>query len=290
MKTIHTLVQDIYKLMMSKRVPSDVDAEQAIEEFGENIKKLMRKEFVNREYGKAGLRLSSSGKGLRYLWNTVHRAPRERIMPHTLIKFMYGHLIEELLLCLTKLSGHKVEDEQKVCTVAGVKGHMDCRIDGTMVDVKSTSTYGFKKFRDGSLAMDDPFGYVAQLKAYAHSEGDTKIAWLAMDKQNGHLEVLQYDMEDTQAPVHEHINYDIEERIEEIKKVCGQDEAPSHCHKLVPDGASGNMKLSMGCSYCQFKQSCWPGLRAFKYSTGPRFLGVVENEPKVPEIPLQEIS
>lgn len=53
MKTIHTLVQDIYKLMMSKRVPSDVDAEQAIEEFGENIKKLMRKEFVNREYGKA---------------------------------------------------------------------------------------------------------------------------------------------------------------------------------------------------------------------------------------------
>ena len=111
-----------------------------------------------------------------------------------------------------------------------------------------------------------------------------------MDKQNGHLEVLQYDMEDTQAPVHEHINYDIEERIEEIKKVCGQDEAPSHCHKLVPDGASGNMKLSMGCSYCQFKQSCWPGLRAFKYSTGPRFLGVVENEPKVQEIQLQEIS
>ena len=51
MKTIHTLVQDIYKLMMSKRVPSDVDAEQAIEEFGENIKKLMRKEFVKEVKG-----------------------------------------------------------------------------------------------------------------------------------------------------------------------------------------------------------------------------------------------
>ena len=290
MKTIHTLVQDIYKLMMSKRVPQDVDAEQVIEEFGENVKKLLRKEFVNRDYTRSGLRLSSSGKGLRYLWNTINRVPKERILPHTLVKFMYGHLIEEMLLCFVKLSGHKVEGEQKVCEVAGVKGHMDCRIDGTLVDVKSTSTYGFKKFRDGSLAMDDPFGYVAQLKAYAYSEGDTKIAWLAMDKQNGHLEVLQYDLEDTQAPVHKYMDYNIEERMETIKKVVEQEEAPEHCYELIPDGSSGNMKLSMGCSYCQFKQSCWPNLRAFKYSTGPRFLGVVKNEPKVPEIQLQEVA
>ena len=290
MKNIYTLVQDIYKLMMYKRVPQDVDAEQVIEEFGENVKKLMRKEFVNKDYTRSGLRLSASGKGFRYLWNTINRVPKERILPHTLVKFMYGHLIEEMLLCFVKLSGHKVEGEQKVCEVAGVKGHMDCRIDGTLVDVKSTSTYGFKKFKDGSLAMDDPFGYVAQLKAYANSEGDTKIAWLAMDKQNGYLEVLQYDLEDNQAPVHKYMDYDIEERMETIKKVVEQEEAPEHCYELIPDGASGNMKLSMGCSYCQFKQACWPNLRAFKYSTGPRFLGVVKNEPKVPEIQLQEVA
>jgi hypothetical protein len=40
------------------------------------------------------------------------------------------------------------------------------------------------------LAEDDPFGYVAQLKAYAHSEGDDKYGWLAIDKQNGHLVTL----------------------------------------------------------------------------------------------------
>ena len=43
--------------------------------------------------------------------------------PNTYVKFMYGHLIEEMLLFLTKLSGHEVTDEQKQCEVAGIKGH-----------------------------------------------------------------------------------------------------------------------------------------------------------------------
>ena len=81
-----------------------------------------------------------------------------------------------------------VEGEQKEVYRAKVSdGHMDARIDGRLIDVKSTSSYSFKKFKDGTLAEDDPFGYVAQLKAYAHSEGDDKYGWLAIDKQNGHL-------------------------------------------------------------------------------------------------------
>ena len=52
---------------------------------------------------------------------------------------------------------------------------MDCKIDGVVTDVKSVSTFGFKKFKDGSMALDDPFGYVAQIKGYAHSEGETAV-------------------------------------------------------------------------------------------------------------------
>ena len=48
MKNIHTLVTDIYNLMMSKRAPKEVDVEAEIEKFGEAMKDLMRKEFVNR--------------------------------------------------------------------------------------------------------------------------------------------------------------------------------------------------------------------------------------------------
>tara|TARA_R110002020_G_scaffold191872_1_gene391839 strand:+ start:827 stop:1699 length:873 start_codon:yes stop_codon:yes gene_type:complete len=284
MKTINTLVQDIYSLLKTKRVDKEVDAEAEIERFGEAMKDLMRKEFVNRGWDARKLRLSNIGRDDRYLWNHYKGVEKETIEPHTLVKFMYGHLIEEMLLFLTRMAGHSVTDEQKECEVEGIKGHMDCRIDGIVTDVKSTSTYGFKKFRDGSLAFDDPFGYIDQIKAYAYSENETKFGWLAMDKQNGHLTFLQYDLEDTQAPVYEVLKEDIAERIRHVKKLVTGKERPIPCYEPIPDGKSGNLKLAVGCSYCQFKKSCYPELRTFLYSTGPRFLIEVKNEPKVSEI------
>ena len=47
---------------------------------------------------------------------------------------------------------------------------------------------------------------------------------------------------------------------------------------------SPNMKLSMQCSYCDFKKKCWTNLRTFVYKTGPVFLTHVEYEPNVPEV------
>ena len=285
-KTIHTLVDDIYKLVKTKNVDKNVDAEAEIEKFGEAMKDIMRKEFTNRGvYDGRKLRLSNIGKDDRYLWNHYNNAgPKEPMQPYTLVKFLYGHVIEELLLFLTRLSGHEVTDEQKVCEVEGIVGHMDCRIDGVVTDVKSTSSYGFKKFKDATLAFDDPFGYIDQIKAYAHSEGETEFGWLAMDKQNGHLTYLKYDLNDTQAPVYEVLKEDIVERIKHVKKLVKAPDAPEHCYAPVPDGKSGNQKLDTGCSYCHFKLSCYPQLRAFAYSYGPRYLTEVVNEPKVQEI------
>jgi hypothetical protein len=189
-----------------------------------------------------------------------------------------------MLLFLTRAAGHEVTDEQKKCEVNGISGSMDCKIDGVVTDVKSVSTYGFRKFKDGGLAFDDPFGYVSQIKGYARAEGQTKYGWLAMDKQNGHLTYLMYDDEDTQAPVHEKIGYDIGERIDHIKAMVEQPEPPKHCYQPKEDGKSGNMKLDTGCSYCSYKKNCWPNVRAFAYSSGPRYLVEVFNEPKVQEI------
>jgi hypothetical protein len=105
-----------------------------------------------------------------------------------------------------------------------------------------------------------------------------------MDKQNGHLTFLKYDLKDTQAPVYEVLKEDIVERIKHVKKVVEAPDAPEHCYAPVPDGKSGNQKLDTGCSYCHFKLSCYPQLRAFAYSYGPRYLTEVANEPKVQEI------
>lgn len=285
MKTTDTLIKDIYKLMQNKTPDSAVDVESAIDSFGEACKKLMRKEFGNsKNFDSRKLRMSNIGKTDRYLWNHCHNVgPKEKMQSHTLVKFMYGHLIEEMLLLLTRLSGHTVTHEQALAEVQGIKGSMDCKIDGVVTDVKSASPFGFKKFKDGSLAFDDPFGYIDQIKGYARSEGETEVGWLAMDKVNGHLAFLKYDLEDEEAPAYPVLKKDIEERIIHIKEMVKQEEPPELCHATVPDGKSGNMKLAMGCSYCHFKHACYPELRTFLYSSGPRYLTEVVNEPKVQE-------
>ena len=101
-----------------------------------------------------------------------------------------------------------------------------------------------------------------------------------MDKQHGTLAFLQYDLEDTKDPK---LTSDIKERIKHLKDVVVAPEPPEYCFKTVPDGKSGNMKLASGCSYCGFKHHCYPELRVFYYSTGPKYLTEVARQPKVTE-------
>ena len=285
MKTVDTLVSDIYELVSTKDVSESVDIDECIDQFGERMKDLMRQQFKEQRDDSRKLRMSNIGRKDRFLWNVYNEVETtEDIQPHTYVKFLYGHVIEELLLFLARAAGHTVTDEQKKCKVNGITGSMDCKIDGIVTDVKSASSYGFKKFQDGTLAHDDPFGYVAQIKGYAASAGQSEFGWLAMDKANGHLTYLLYDENDKETPVYDIISYDVEEHIERLKEVVKQETPPDVCYESVPEGKSGNKKLSVGCSYCQYKKSCWPNVRGFLYSSGPRYLTEVKHEPKVKEI------
>jgi hypothetical protein len=269
----------------TKEIPDGVPIEQVINDFGENVKQILRNNITESKFDKRKLRMSNIGKKDRQLWYSYNGYKGEELMPHTRIKFLYGHLIEEMVLALTKLSGHDVTHEQKQVEVQGIKGSMDCKIDGVLTDVKSASPYGFKKFKDGSLINDDPFGYVDQIKGYAHAENTTDVGWLVMDKTNGHLTYLKYDMADESQWYWAKLNFfSIVERIKAIKNIVKLSKPPKRCYEPVPDGKSGNMKLPVGCSYCAYKYECWDGLRTFIYANGPRYLVEVENLPNVIEV------
>jgi len=249
-----TLVSDIYRMIDTKDIPEGVPVEQVINDFGENMKQILRDNITEHEFDRRKLRMSNIGKKDRQLWYSYNGYEGEKLMPHTRIKFLYGHLIEEMVLALTKLSGHDVTHEQKQVEVDGIKGSMDCKIDGVLTDVKSASSYGFKKFKDGSLVNDDPFGYIDQIKGYAHAEDTTDIGWLVMDKTNGHLTYLKYDMADESQWYWSKLNFfSIPERIKNIKKIVKAETPPERCYETIPDGKSGNMKLAVGCSYCSYK-------------------------------------
>lgn len=277
-KSLNTLPEDIMELFNPdvNHEPDEENIQWAMEEFGN----LLRTRLKERDNSKKGtLRFSSMGKPDRQVWYAAQEdVEAEPMTAKTYFKFLYGDAIELLVLFLAREAGHSVEDTQREIEVGGVKGHIDAIIDGVVVDVKSASPFSYKKFQENSILENDPFGYVQQLAGYASvlTPGES-AAWVAFDKVHGDVCV---------TPLSQSIirDFDPGQRIEHLKAVIQQPEPPERCYSDVPDGKSGNRKLDTACSYCAFKNRCWPGLRTFLYSNKPVFLTHVERQPKVPEL------
>ena len=273
MKSIDTLVEDIYTLFEQGHNCSL----SASKQLGETIANVVSERLAAYKEVKAPyLRLSMLGKPDRQIYYELKNYPKEPLSPNTKIKFLFGDILEALLLFLAKEAGHKVEGEQDQIVVSGVKGHRDAIIDGVTVDVKSASSYSFKKFENGDILLDDPFGYVAQISAYCEKGG----AFLVIDKQNGHICLSKVDSDST---------IDVPYRISVLRQVLEKSVPPERCFSDEAEGKSGNRKLGISCSYCPFKFTCWKdsnngqGLRTFAYSTGVKFMTTIVKEPRVNE-------
>jgi hypothetical protein len=275
----HPLVEDIYRVV----VEGCEVTEEAAKEFGSTLGNLIADRLRETKRGKREftLRMSNIGKGARQLWYDKRYGKEEELPGPTLIKFMFGDIIEQLVLFLAEHAGHKVTSRQAEVSVGGVKGHIDADIDNVTVDVKSASSYAFKKFADGTLVDNDAFGYIEQIAGYSKAR-DTDGAFLAVDKVSGHLAYLPFTKEELGV-------FDVEGRIEYIKKAIEQPTEPDRCYPDEKMGEAGNRKLGVNCSYCSHKARCWAdanggvGLRTFLYSSGPVFLTKVVSEPKVYE-------
>jgi len=284
MKTIDTLVEDIYNLFEPSIINqiSEKDLEKHLKEFTKNVTNNIKTVLNEQPRKKRKLSLSSIGKPTRQLWYDKHSNSEARpLAPSTRIKFLYGHILEDLLILLSRVAGHTVTEEQKEVEIEGIKGHQDCKIDGVLVDCKSASGFAFKKFANNRLADDDPFGYIAQISAYSEGNGVNEAYFLAIDKQHGNIALTRvHDMEMINA----------KERVQYLKGALDSKRVPDRCYSDIPEGVSGNRKLAIGCVFCPHKRECWSdanngqGLRAFKYEKGPTYLTQVSKEPRVEEI------
>jgi len=281
MKTIDTLVEDIYEVL-DQGLPADYP-EEKIKLFGEQLASLIARRLDGGRSHVPGLRMSNIGQPCeRKLWYSVnHSEEAEKLPPSARMKFLFGDVIEMLLLFLAEASGHTVEGTQDESEIEGVKGHKDAVIDGAIVDAKSASTYSFKKFENHELEGNDPFGYVDQLGSYLEAGQDDPIV---TDKERAAFLVVDKTLGKICLDVHPrrvHVDYPAIYRYK--KNVVADPAVPDREFEPEPDGKSGNMKLPMNCSYCDFKSHCHPGLRTFFYSNGPRFLTKVVKLPDVPE-------
>ena len=232
---------------------------------------------------RTGLRLSGLGpKCPAQLWYSIHTPlAAEPLPPWARIKYIYGHILEALVIAMAKASGHEVTGEQDAVSVDGIIGHRDCVIDGCIVDVKSASSRAFQKFKDGSIASDDSFGYLDQLDGYLVGSLDdhlvrnkTTAYLLAIDKQLGHMVLYEHTAREES----------IRKRIRDYRDVIALDRAPKCTCEEVPEGKSGNYRLGVTASYNAFKYCCHPQLRTFLYASGPVYLTKVIRKPDVIEI------
>lgn len=281
MKSIHTLIPDIYKRIEHKDGWFD---EQLSREFATELGCRLVEDTKPKDERKS-LRLSAMGARCpKQLWHSVHTPElAEHLPPWVRIKFTYGHILESLVISMAKSAGHAVTGEQDELVVDGIKGHRDCVIDGCIVDVKSANSRSFEKIKSGKELDLDPFisGYLDQLDCYLVGSANDplvtvkdKAYLLVIDKTLGHLCLYEHRLREES----------IRERIKKYRGIVELPSPPKCECGTVNDGKSGNVKLDTKASYSPFKYACFPRLRTFLYAGGPTYLTKVVRKPDVPEI------
>ena len=129
-KSFDTLVDDIYEVLSTE---NEVN-EDFLKALGEDIVNVVRDRLeAEKGYREPYLRCSNLGRKDRQLYYDLKETPEEGKYsvpkPSDQLKFLYGDIIEALLIFLAKQAGHTVESEQEEIDIDGVKGHMDCMID-----------------------------------------------------------------------------------------------------------------------------------------------------------------
>ena len=277
MSKINTVVKDVNKIFSQIGSGKPVELpEEKVDILLSNLKEALSQWSTPREKS-VGLRMSNVGRPNRQLWYDIKsNKDQEELSPAVIFRFLYGHVVEELLLFFVDLAGHKVEHQQAEVNVLGLKGHVDCLIDDVVIDIKSASDFSFRKFKDGKLSQDDPFGYLAQLAAYEHGFGKSGGGFLVANKSSG--EICLYIPDELEVP-------NIESRLETVRTELKEDVPPrERCYPIIAKGKSGNMGLHNSCKWCRHKFQCNPDLRVFKYSNTLEYLTKVEVLPGVEEI------
>jgi len=273
-KTVDTLLDDIYKLVEGGTSPSTANNHVHV-----SYDKWFNKEERTRE--DKVLYFSEVGDPCpRRLWYKYNMpSVGEKPDGRSLLKFFYGDILEELVLNVAEDAGHSVTSKQERVTYEVgdgwvVRGRIDAIIDGVPVDVKSVTKYSEEKFKNN--LVDDPFGYYQQLNGYATTLNADNAGFLTIQKELGH--VNYYPIEVNKGL----FKLQAEHAVETVSL-----ESLNSIQRLEPVPASKtskNKKLCTSCSYCNFKKECWPEMRTFLYASGPEFLVEVVDVPRVMEV------
>lgn len=264
--------------------------------FGSGVSTHLQRQTTpkNKQRTEKTLWFSEVGKPChRQVWYQHDDTESEPLHPNTIVKFLYGDVVEELALTLIQASGQEVTRRQETVEVVlggvaqgwKVRGRIDAFINGTLTDVKSCSSRAYDSYVKGGVSNNDSFGYMQQLLGYAVATGEKAGAFLLVNKETGAMHWDPYVFTDKQ----------LSDWVKNAEELAGKIEMavpPTRHFTPTAYGKSGNEALPYQCGYCAYKSPCWNnvcstktgGLEGFLYSGKPVWFTKVIREPDVPRI------
>ncbi len=243
--------------------------EHLIEQFGEDCKAAMRKQFSSR--GEYRVRMSGVGRPLCQQ-QLEKQGNKQDVAYNDIVRFATGDLLEAFAILVMRAAGLDVVAEQKKCSLElggqTVNGTLDVilNIDGEeeVWDIKTARPWSFDNKFSGRggydvIKEDDPFGYVMQGHLYGESEGKRFGGWIVINKSTGEwdfVEAPREQSEDRKAYLE-----DANKRVEAIVN-----DAPFKIpFQSVPETVTidrqktetGNRLMPKTCTFCSFKTKCW---------------------------------
>ena len=120
--TIDTLVEDIYKLFdTDNKVVLKIN-EEDLKVFAETTVAAVVSS-LSKEEREPYLRVSMIGQPDRKIWNALNGVEKEKLPAPTLIKFLYGSILENLLILLVKTAGRFIVELIVRIRYTGAKGN-----------------------------------------------------------------------------------------------------------------------------------------------------------------------
>ena len=238
-------------------------SDEVLDRFAERCKHAMNRQF-NRKEDAFSIRMSSIGKPLCQQQLEKEGAKASRPDPSLKMKFAFGDIVEAMTMAVMEAAKVNIEDFQKEVDYklgsTKIKGTLDVIVDSKVYDIKSASSFQFKKKfgkEDGfqRVLQDDPFGYVSQGYLYGEASGKPFGGWIAVNKETGEIAVCNTP-ERGEAYKRKAVG-DARKNADALES----DLPFERCFGPVPDTyynkPTGDMRLDVVCSYCRFKETCW---------------------------------
>ena len=233
-----------------------------LEEAGEALKEVLRKQLSPPPETSDVLRMSSVGKPLCQLQMQAAGAKAARKPYNFITQMMMGDIVEIIAILLLKISGANItggNDKVSLKIVdAIINGTDDIELDGKVYDIKSCSPWAFNhKWSKGyeGLRESDDFGYIGQLVGYSKAKGKDPGGWIVVCKSTGRIKVVEFEGGDDEMSL---VMQKIENTVSAILSKATFKRSFEPIDDKWRGKSTGLQRLCKTCEFCPYLGECWP--------------------------------